>query len=65
MRDMQDNSRRLESFVQLHVWVSAADKALLDGASADRDQTVSAVVRMLIRRYRQELTAPRARRDAS
>ena len=62
---MPDHSKRLESFVQLHVWVSASDKATLDAASANRDQTVSAVVRMLIRRYRQELTSVRLRKDAS
>ena len=51
--------------MQLHVWVSAVDKAALDDMAARRDQTVSAVIRMLIRRYRAELASPPARQDAS
>jgi hypothetical protein len=43
--------------VQLHLWTRREDIAYLRQVAAERDQTVSAVVRSIVRAYRRSRTA--------
>jgi hypothetical protein len=46
------------TLVQLHVWTRPEDVVYLRQIAAERDQTVSAVVRSIVRAYRRSRTAP-------
>jgi hypothetical protein len=43
--------------VQLHLWTRREDLAYLRQIASERDQTVSAVVRSLVRAYRRSRTS--------
>jgi hypothetical protein len=43
--------------VQLHLWTRREDLAYLKQVAAERDQTVSAVVRSIVRAYRRSRAA--------
>jgi hypothetical protein len=44
-------------FVQLHLWTRREDVVYLRQIAAERDQSVSAVIRAMVRAYRRSRTA--------
>jgi hypothetical protein len=53
------------SLVQLHLWTRPEDVVYLRQIAAERDQTVSAVVRSIVRAYRRSRAVQAREPDAS
>ena len=65
---VSDGEKTVESklsLVQLHLWTRPEDLVYLRQIAAERDQTVSAVVRSMVRAYRRSRGAQVGGRDES